>query len=127
MKFSSRSAAALIFCLGLSVASVTAASAQTTTAPNPFGGTAQTGAPAQAVPAPKKAKAPASLGTGQFDSEAAAKASCPGDTVVWANLSTKVYHYSTAKTYGTTKHGAYICEKNAAAGGFRAAKKETRP
>jgi hypothetical protein len=114
---------ACLFSLGLVAGS---AAAQTTT-PNPFGGTAQTGTPAQTAPAPKKAKAPAALGTGQFASETEAKASCPGDTVVWANLSSKVYHYATAKTYGKTKRGAYICEKSTAAAGFRAAKKEQRP
>jgi hypothetical protein len=124
VKFSSCSVAAVLLALGLAAGS---AAAQTTT--NPFGGTAQTGTPAQAAPAPapKKAKAPAALGSGQFASEAEAKASCPGDTVVWANLSSKVYHYSTAKTYGKTKHGAYICEKGTAVAGFRAAKKEQRP
>ena len=63
--------------------------------------------------------APAALGKGQFATEAEAKASCPTDTVVWANFTSKIYHPSTSKVYGKTKRGAYMCEKEAAAGGFR--------
>jgi hypothetical protein len=81
----------------------------------------------QAAPAAKKkAKGAAVLAAGQFANEADAKTHCPGDAVVWVNLGTKVYHQSGAATYGTTKHGAYMCEKDAAAGGFRAAKNEKR-
>ncbi len=96
---------------------------QAATTQNPFGGTAPA-APA----APKKVRtaAPAGLKAGQFEKEADAKASCPSDTVVWANLNTKVYHYAGAATYGTTKHGAYMCEKDTAAAGFRAAKREKK-
>jgi len=42
--------------------------------------------------------------------------------MVWANLNTKVYHYSTDSTYGTTKHGKFMTEADAKAAGFRAAK-----
>jgi hypothetical protein len=64
----------------------------------------------------------ATLAAGQFATEAEAKASCPTDTVVWVNLTSKIYHPGTSKVYGKTKRGAYMCEKEAAAGGFRAAK-----
>jgi hypothetical protein len=65
--------------------------------------------------------------SGQFPTEAQAKASCPGDTVVWANLDSKIYHYAGYRYYGTTKQGAYMCEKNTVAAGLRAPKNEKRP
>ena len=66
-------------------------------------------------------------GANQFASESQAKAHCPGDTVVWVNLSSKIYHYSGHKDYGTTKRGAYMCERDTAASGVRAAKNEKHP
>jgi hypothetical protein len=72
----------------------------------------------------KKAGAAAGLAAGQFANEADAKAHCPGDAVVWANLGTKVYHQSGTSSYGTTKRGAYMCEKDTATAGIRAAKNE---
>jgi hypothetical protein len=71
--------------------------------------------------------APSPTGANQFASESQAKAHCPGDTVVWANLSSKIYHYSAHKDYGTTKRGAYMCERDTAASGVRAAKNEKHP
>jgi len=63
----------------------------------------------------------------QFSAEGQAKAHCPSDTVVWANLSSKVYHFGGYKDYGNTKRGAYMCEKDATAQGFRASKTEKHP
>jgi hypothetical protein len=104
-----------------------AANAQTTTAPNPFGTSPEQTAPApQKAPAVKKPRAQPAPKAGQFASEAEAKARCPGETVVWVNTSTKVWHYAGAATYGKTKRGVYMCEKEAGAGGFRAAKNEKR-
>jgi hypothetical protein len=102
---------------------VSTAAAQTT--PNPFGMGAPT-APAQTTPAPKKARAPAAPKAGQFESEADAKGNCPGEPVVWVNTSSKIYHHSGAPTYGKTKRGVYMCERDTAAAGFRAAKNEKR-
>ncbi len=66
--------------------------------------------------------ASSSLASDQFSTEAAAKGHCPGDTVVWANLSgSKAYHLSGNKYFGKTKHGAYMCEKEADQAGFHAA------
>jgi hypothetical protein len=76
-------------------------------------------------PAPTAATAP--TGANEFSAEAQAKAHCPTDTVVWANLDSKIYHFSGNKNYGTTKEGAYMCEKDAMAQGVRAAKNEKRP
>ena len=75
-----------------------------------------------ALAAPAKEKAATEAAKGQYTSEADAKSSCPTDTVVWVNLNSKVYHVSSSKTYGKTKKGAYMCEKESAAAGFRAPK-----
>jgi hypothetical protein len=90
-------------------------------------------APSQTTAAPAPAQRPASpatstsLGANQFSAEWQAKAHCPGDTVVWANLRSHVYHFNATRSYGTTKNGAYMCEREAAAAGIRAAKNETHP
>jgi hypothetical protein len=123
-----------------------AAPAQPTAAPVPPPAPAPTAAPAAPAPAPTAAAPPARpvppattavrpapstpagpVGANQFSAEAQAKAHCPSDTVVWVNLKSKVYHFSGSKDYGTTKHGAYMCERDTAAAGMRAAKNETHP
>ncbi len=86
-----------------------AAPAQTTAAP-PAAAPAPTAAPAAPAPAPTAAAPPArpapqptstartaptipanSVGAKEFSTEAQAKGRCPTDTVVWANLKSKVY------------------------------------
>jgi hypothetical protein len=89
-------------------------------------------APAAAAPAPARpAAAPAAAttptGANEFATDAQAKARCPADTVVWVNLSSKVYHFAGSKDYGKTKKGAYMCEKDASSQGTRAAKNEKHP
>ena len=81
--------------------------------------------PTTPKPIPTTTTAPA--GNTEFSTEAQAKGHCPGDTVVWANLKSKIYHFAANKTYGTTKNGAYMCEKESMSGGFRAAKNEKHP
>lgn len=66
----------------------------------------------------------APTGANQFTSAAQAKAHCGSDAVVWANGKTKIYHSSGTKSYGNTKQGAYMCERDAMAAGDRAAKNE---
>jgi hypothetical protein len=77
---------------------------------------------------PKSTAAPAAAPTGanQFASEAQAKARCPSDTVVYVNLSSKIYHFAGHKEYGHLKRGAFMCEKDTA-GVARAAKDEKHP
>ena len=116
-------------------AGTTAAQPSTGTPPaQPTAATPPAPAPAAPKAAPKAsttpkapAATPAALGTGEFTTEALAKASCPGDIVVWANLDSKIYHFAGNKNYGTTKEGAYMCEKNALGQGVRAAKNEKHP
>jgi hypothetical protein len=89
-------------------------------------------APSAPVPssAPKPSAStatPAPTGVGQFQTEPQAKAHCPADIVVWVNLSSKIYHFAGYRSYGNTKHGAYMCEREATTQGFRASKTETRP
>jgi hypothetical protein len=101
-----------------------AAPAQPARKPAPTNTAAPVPAPAQQSPA---SKGSATLEIGQFADEASAKARCPSDTVVWVNLPSKIYHFAEAKSYGTTKRGAYMCEKEAIAGENRASKTEKHP
>ncbi len=80
---------------------------------------------AKTVPAPSATTVP--TGANQFATEAQAKARCPGSTVVWVNLKSKIFHFAGNRNYGTTKSGAYICETDATAEGFRAAENEKQP
>jgi hypothetical protein len=82
--------------------------------------------PAAAQTAPAAAKAAgAKLPTSErFSSAAAAAQHCPGDTVVWSTFSkSKVFHLSSSKYYGKTRHGAFACEKDALAAGYHASKR----
>ena len=112
-----------------------AAPAQTTTAPTAPPLPAPTAAPAAPAPRATKSRAPATpssltpnqLGANEFTTETQAKARCPADTVVWANLPSRIYHFSDTRYYGQTERGAYMCERDAVAAGMRAAKNETHP
>jgi hypothetical protein len=84
-------------------------------------------APAQPAAAPPPAAKSAPTGTDQFTTEAQAKGRCPSDTVVWVNLKSNIYHFAGTKNYGNTKSGAYMCEKDTASQGMRAAKDEKHP
>ena len=54
-----------------------------------------------------------------FDTDAAAQAHCPSDTVVWLNTHSGIYHEKGMRWYGRTKRGAYVCKKEADAAGYR--------
>jgi hypothetical protein len=54
-----------------------------------------------------------------FATEQAAQKHCPKDEVVWLNLPSGIYHEKGMRWYGRTKHGAYVCRKEADAAGDR--------
>jgi hypothetical protein len=58
----------------------------------------------------------------QFKTEQVAQKHCPGDTVVWLNTYSGIWHYRGAKYWMNTKYGAFVCEKEAAGLGMRAAR-----
>jgi hypothetical protein len=90
----------------------------------------QTAAPPPA-PAPTTAPPPpastAPAGANQFQTEQQAQARCFGQTVVWVNTRSHIYHFAGTRDYGHTKQGAYMCESDATAAGNRAAKNEKHP
>jgi hypothetical protein len=113
-----------------------AAPAETTTAQPPPPPPAPAPAPTAAAPTSRPAPPPPPTagpvpanpgGANEFSTEAQARARCPADTVVWANLKSHIYHFRETRNYGTTKYGAYMCERDATAAGIRAAKNETHP
>ena len=55
-----------------------------------------------------------------FLTEQQAQQHCPNDTVVWLNLPTGIYHFRGERWYGMTKHGAFVCLKEADQAGDRA-------
>jgi len=76
---------------------------------------------------PVASKPPAQVGkipiADRFKTVSTAAAHCPGDVVVWSTLSKSgSYHLSGSRYYGKTKHGAYVCEKDAKAAGFHQSK-----
>jgi hypothetical protein len=123
---------AMVVSLGMG----TAALAQTTMAPAttpsstaaPKMNAAAPGAPASTMkPSAMKSTSMASgaklSSSAEFKSVDLAQAHCPGDTVVWSTLSkTHSFHMASSKYYGKTKHGAYVCEKDATAAGYHPSK-----
>jgi hypothetical protein len=98
----------------------TAPPAATTPSTPPTAAAPTTPPPASAQTAPSYSQTP--TGLNQYKTEAEAKGHCPTDTVVWANLGgSKAYHLSGDRYYGKTKKGAYMCMKDADAGGFHKA------
>lgn len=112
------------FCAVVLLAAAGPVSAQP--APSPPAASAPSNPPAS-TPSNPSASAPAANAAANpagnhFTSEQAAKSHCPDDTVVWANLgSSKAYHLSGDRYYGKTRHGAFMCRKDADQAGFHAA------
>ena len=77
-------------------------------------------------PAPKGSSVPIP-GELQFETARQAKDHCPTDTVVWANLASKVYHFYGERGYGSTRRGAYMCEAEALGVGMKSGKNEKHP
>ncbi len=88
---------------------------------------APTPTPAAIAPKPAPATVPRATGAGGFATDTQAKAHCPGDTVVWVNTHSGIYHFAGTHNYGTTKQGTYMCEADAKAAGDRAAENERHP
>jgi hypothetical protein len=63
--------------------------------------------------------ATASLSIATFATEDAAQRHCPRDLVVWLNLPTGIYHEKGMRWYGRTKHGAFVCKREADGAGDR--------
>ena len=78
------------------------------------------------VVAAESAGKSASSSEGQYATKSEARASCPTDTIVWVNLSSKIYHAGGRRSFGKTKRGAYMCEKESVAAGFRPPKISAR-
>ncbi|HEV2677975.1 MAG TPA: hypothetical protein VGV37_25815 [Aliidongia sp.] len=55
----------------------------------------------------------------QYPTRPAAEEHCPGEVVVWVDLGTRVYYYRGQDNYGATKTGAYACQRDVKAAGFR--------
>lgn len=98
---------------------------KTTSAPAPA--PAPSPPPARSATQAPPAATTAPTGANQYTTEAQAKGRCGSGTVVWANLDSKIYHFASYKDYGTTKIGAYMCERDATSQGMRAAKNEKHP
>jgi hypothetical protein len=54
-----------------------------------------------------------------FSTESGAQKHCPNDQVVWLNTASGIYHEKGMRWYGNTKHGAYVCRKEADGAGDR--------
>ena len=54
-----------------------------------------------------------------FTTEQEAQQHCPRDVVVWLNLPSGIYHFKGQRWYGNTKHGAFVCRKEADGAGDR--------
>jgi len=67
----------------------------------------------------KSATTAASTSLAMFDTEAAAQVHCPGDVVVSLNTESGISHEKGMRWYGRTKHGAFVCGKEADAAGDR--------
>ena len=48
---------------------------------------------------------------------------CQGDKVVWVNTHSHVYHFEGDASFGTTRHGKFMCQQDADKAGFRQPKR----
>jgi hypothetical protein len=58
----------------------------------------------------------------EFPTQQKAQEHCPDDTVVWLNLATHIYYMPGTPSYGTTRTGVFVCEKQADKEGDQPAK-----
>jgi hypothetical protein len=100
------------------------------TAPSPTASppspTASPPSPSPSAPSPSAGAPSPSPSSTRFTTEAAAKTHCPDDTVVWvASSRARVYHLSGDRTYGRSRRGAYMCQKDAQSAGMRQSRRAT--
>ncbi len=81
--------------------------------------------PASSSPSQPAGNSPAAAGTSDtggspahYTSMSDATSKCSGDTVVWANPTSKALHVSGDRYFGKSKRGFYACEKDAMAAGY---------
>ncbi len=55
-----------------------------------------------------------------YGTPGAAHHHCPHDSVVWLNTAPGIYHFQGERWYGRTRHGAFVCRREANAAGDRA-------
>ena len=70
-----------------------------------------------------RTKSPFLPASEQFSNLNAARAHCPSGQVEWASMgSSALYHNSSSRWFGRTKHGVYACKTTLDAAGFRPGK-----
>ncbi|GGF26368.1 hypothetical protein GCM10011611_35530 [Aliidongia dinghuensis] len=63
--------------------------------------------------------APPPSDNSQYPTRAAAEDHCPGEVIVWVDLDARVYYFRGQDRYGSTKRGAYMCQRDVKSGGYR--------
>ncbi len=74
------------------------------------------GLPATALPPPSATSS---------SSSTSAASRCSGDMLVWVNSRSGIYHLPGTRWYGRTREGRFMCERQADADGYRAARNGT--
>jgi hypothetical protein len=116
----------LVISLFLFLAAAGPALAQAATQP-PAAAQSPSASPPSTTATPSPPSPTPSAPSTRFKTEAAAKAHCPDDTVVWATLTrARLYHLSGDRYYGKSRRGAYMCQKDADAAGMRLATRRGR-
>lgn len=105
---------------------VTIGSAPATTASSKPSKPASAASTAAATP-PPAAKPAAASAAAKPAAAAPASSGTPGPGMVWVNLESGTYHYSSSRYYGKTKSGKYMSEADAMKAGYHAAKNEKKP
>ena len=69
--------------------------------------------------APEPAGFSSAQGTADPTDPSSIQRTCPGDTVVWLNTRSGIYHLPGQRWYGATSSGKYICKSDADGEGDR--------